>query len=505
MRPDIAAGLVVFLVALPLCLGIAQASGAPLLSGLIAGFVGGLVVASISKAPLSVSGPAAGLAVIVASGIVTLGFRAFLVAVLLAGAMQIALGVARLGVIAHYFPISVIKGMLAAIGILIIIKQLPHAVGYDAEVEGNLDFVNADGSTALSTLWAALGALTPAAIAVSVACFVVHFAWVAMQKRVEKLKMMPAALMSVVTGALVALLWPGTKLSAEHLVALPRFSSASDVLGAVVLPDFSQLSDGRVWATAVTLCIVASIETLLSLEAVDRLDPLRRISPPNRELVAQGTGNMLSALLGGLPITAVIVRSSANVMAGGRTRLSAMVHGVFLLVAVLLLAPLFNQVPLAALAVVLLVVGAKLTPVGLWKSMWRAGYSQFIPFVVTIGAVVFTDLLKGTFIGLAVGLVFAVRAQQKNAISVIAEPGRTLIRFTKDMTFLQKAQLKEALRSIEPGTAVTIDRSVCDFVDDDIEELLLEFTQLASSRRITVKEDLPASALARRALIMPAH
>lgn len=504
-RSDIAAGLVVFLVALPLCLGIAQASGAPLLSGLIAGFVGGLVVAGISQSPLSVSGPAAGLAVIVASGISSLGFRAFLVAVLLAGLMQLALGVARLGVIAHYFPIAVIKGMLAAIGVLIIMKQLPHAVGYDADFEGDLTFRQADGSNSFTSLARAFRALTPAAVAVSLACFAMHFAWAALQKRVRALRLVPGALLMVAAGAVVALTWPGTRLAAEHLVALPRFDSFSSVLGAVVTPDFSRLTDAKVWGVAVTLAIVASIETLLSLEAVDRLDPLRRISPPNRELIAQGTGNVVSGLIGGLPITSVIVRSSANVMAGGRTRLSAMTHGVFLLTAVLFLAPLFNQIPLAALAVVLLLVGAKLTPVSLWRSMWRAGLPQFIPFAVTVGAVVFTDLLKGTFIGLAVGLVFAVRAQQRNAIAIVREPGAMLIRFTKDMTFLQKAQLKEALRSAEPGTSVTIDRSVCDFVDDDIEELLLEFSQLAPGRRITVKEDLPQAAVARRLLLSPAH
>lgn len=504
-RPDIAAGVVVFLVALPLCLGIAQASGAPLLSGLIAGFIGGLVVAGISQSPLSVSGPAAGLAVIVASGISTLGFRAFLVAVLLAGAMQLALGVARLGVIAHYFPIAVIKGMLAAIGVLIIMKQLPHAVGYDAVSEGDLLFRQADGSTVFSSLAQAFSAFTPAAVAVALAGFATHFGWVALQKRVKAVRMVPAALVLVVVGALVALAWPGAKLEAEHLVALPRFSDFSSVMAAVVTPDFSRLGDAKVWTVAATLAIVASIETLLSLEAIDRLDPMRRISPPNRELIAQGAGNMLSGLIGGLPITSVIVRSSANVMAGGRTRLSAMTHGVLLLLAVLFLAPLFNQVPLAALAVVLLLVGAKLTPPSLWRAMWRAGLSQFIPFAVTVFAVVFTDLLKGTFIGLAVGLVFAVRAQQKNAIAITRSPGAMLIRFTKDMTFLQKAQLKEALRAAEPGTVVTIDRSACDFIDDDIEELLLEFSQLAPGRRITVKEKLPQAAIARRLLLSPGH
>lgn len=487
---DLPAGLVVFLVAVPLCLGIAQASGAPLLSGLIAGMVGGLVISMVSQSALSVSGPAAGLAVIVAAGIVELGFRPFLMAVVIAGVLQLGFGLLRLGAIAHLFPTAVIKGMLASIGILITLKQLPHAVGYDRDFEGDDAFFQADGHNTFSSLIDAFGAFTPAAIIVTVACVVVYLVWPKLQR--GPLKLIPPALVAVVVGGVIATvlpgLWAGGALAAEHLVALPSFTSIADVGAAIVVPDFGSVTNPKVWATALTLCIVASIETLLSLEAIDRLDPDKRISPPNRELVAQGIGNMVSGLIGGLPVTAVIVRSSANLQAGGKTRLSAMVHGVLILIGVLFLAPILNKVPLAALAVVLIFVGTKLAPPSLFRSMWRGGWSQFVPFMVTIVAVVFTDLLKGTLVGLAVGIVFAVRAQQRNAVSVVADGDHLLIRFAKDQTFLNKATLKSALADLTPGTTVILDRGAADFIDDDVEELIMEFVQAAPGRGLIVEE-----------------
>ncbi len=500
LNRDLPAGVVVFLVALPLCLGIAQASGAPLLSGLIAGVVGGIVITAISRSALSVSGPAAGLTAVVFTGIATLGFRAFLLALVIAGVMQLLLGVLKLGSIAHYFPSAVIKGMLAAIGVLIILKQLPHAVGYDKNWEGDMQ----GGGAALFDALPALNAITPAAVVVALACFTLYAVWGPVQK-LPGMKFIPPAMGAAVLGAVVVLLWPGTPMVAEHMVALPVFNSLSDVAAAIITPDWSAINDGRVWSTAMTICIVASIETLLCLEAVDRLDPERRISPPNRELVAQGVGNLLSGLIGGLPMTSVIVRSSANVQAGGKTRLAAMVHGALLLLSVLFLSSIFNRVPLAALAVVLLVVGAKLTPVSLWKTMWRAGYTQFIPFAVTVFAVVATDLLKGTLIGLVIGLFFAIRRQQKNAIEQTAGAEEVTIRFTKDMTFLQKAALKDTLRQLPEGATVTVDRAACDFIDDDIEELLLEFSNNASSRHIVLHETLSDAVKARRALLVPGH
>lgn len=475
---DVPAGLVVFLVALPLCLGIAQASGAPLLAGLLAGVVGGVIISLASGSPLSVSGPAAGLAVIVAAGIQELGFSAFLLAVVVAGAFQLTLGLLRLGRIAHFFPASVIKGMLAAIGVLIVLKQLPHAVGYDRDYEGDNAFLEADGSNTFSALLDASGALHPGATLISVLCIGVLLGWPRLQK-IQFLRYVPPALMVVVVGGVLSVglgsWWPSQTLSDEHLVALPSFSGPGDVLSALVLPDFARIADPAVWRVGLTIGIVASIETLLSLEAIDRLDPHRRISPPNRELLAQGLGNLVSGLVGGLPVTSVIVRSSANVVAGGQSKLSSLVHGVLLLIGLLFLAPVLNHVPLAALAVVLIAVGIKLTAPKLWQLMWRAGPSQFIPFAVTVAAVVFTDLLKGTLIGLVVGVIVTLRNQQRNSLLVARDENRFLIRATKDLTFLQKGQVKEALSEVPAGGSVIIDRSRADYVDPDIEELFQDF------------------------------
>lgn len=488
-RADLPAGLVVFLVAVPLCLGIAQASSAPLLSGLIAGVIGGIVVALASGSQLSVSGPAAGLAVIVAAGIAELGLKPFLLAVALAGVLQIVMGLVRLGGIAHFFPSSVIKGMLAAIGILIVLKQAPHAVGYDKDPEGDFALMQADGSNTFSALADAANNFTMGAIIVSLLCIGIMLGWPKLQ-RTAIMKLIPPALVVVVVGGIAATLlaswWPES-IAAEHLVTLPRFGSVADVTAAIVTPDFSRITDPAVWRVAVTLAIVASLETLLSLEAVDRLDPHKRMSPPNRELLAQGLGNTLSGLIGGLPITSVIVRSSANVQAGGQTRLAAVVHGVLILVGVLFLAPLLNRVPLAALAVVLIFVGIKLTTPKLWKQMWRAGLPQFVPFAITVAAIVFTDLLKGTIIGLVVGLFVMVRKQQNNAVAVEDAAGKRVIRFQKDITFLQKGRLKEVLRETPKDLPLVIDRRVVDHVDDDVEEILDEYCAEASGRGLAVE------------------
>lgn len=466
------------MVALPLCLGIAQASGAPLLAGLLAGVVGGVVVSALSGSQLSVSGPAAGLAVIVASGIQDLGFSAFLLAVVIAGALQLALGALRLGGIAHFFPGSVIKGMLAAIGVLIVLKQLPHAVGYDQDYVGDLHFVQPDGSNTLETLVSALGAINVPATIITLVCVGVLVGWPKLQG-VRVFRFIPPALMVVLVGGALSvalpLWWSAGALTSEHLVTLPSFSSIVDVTSALTLPDFGRALDPGVWRMGVTIGIVASIESLLSLEAVDRLDPQKRISPPNRELMAQGVGNLLSGLIGGLPVTSVIVRSSANVVAGAQTKVSSITHGLLLLVGVLFMAPVLNHVPLAALAVVLIAVGMKLTAPKLWVNMWRAGWAQFVPFVVTVAAVVFTDLLTGTMIGLVVGAIITLRLQQRHSLIVTQDENRYLLRAVKDLTFLQKGLVKEALAGIPPGASVLFDRSRADFVDPDIEELLTEF------------------------------
>jgi MFS superfamily sulfate permease-like transporter len=500
-REDAAAGAVVFLVAVPLCLGIAQASDATPLAGMIAGIVGGIVVPLISRSPLSVSGPAAGLTVLVATAIKDLGFPAFLTCLVIAGMAQVLLGTLRAGLVAHFLPASVIKGMLAAIGLLIVLKQLPHAVGFDTDFEGDESFREVDGHNTLSAIVDSLDSLTAGAIVIALFCAIVSQVWPRVQKRFPRVKVLPVPLLIVITGALVALFAPnfkGLDLSREHFVNLPRFDGLSDLRGALVLPDFSRVFDGKVWSHALAIAIVASVETLLSIEAIDRLDPHTRISPPNRELIAQGVANGTSALLGGIPITSVIVRSSANLQAGGKTRLAALIHGVLLLVGLLLLAPLLNSVPLAALAVVLIQVGLKLSSVSLWTTMWKSGWTQFVPFAVTVVAILGTDLLKGTLLGAAVGLAFLVRAQQKNAIAVTEDGGSYLVTFTKDITFLQKARIKEILRTIPDGAYVTIDRRRVAFVDDDVDEILDDFGADAAAREIQFEQTFEPGGESRR-------
>jgi MFS superfamily sulfate permease-like transporter len=486
-RADIPAGAVVFLVALPLCLGVAQASGAPPLAGLLAGIIGGLLIPIVSRSPLSVSGPAAGLTVLVFAAIEELGFSGFLLALLLAGGLQIAFGIARLGLIAHFLPSAVIKGMLAAIGILIILKQIPHAVGYDKDFEGDEAFVEPDGHNTFTAIADAFGSLTWGAIVVSVSATIGLLLWPTLQKRFRPLRFVPVPLTIVAVGSIAAIAIngsPGLRLEGEHLVNLPVLGSMSDFVGLFQSPDFSRIGDTSVWSHAITPALVASIETLLCIEAVDGLDPQRRISPTNRELVAQGLANGVAGLIGAIPVTSVIVRSSANVLAGGRTALSTVTHGALLLVGLLFCASVLNSIPLAALAIVLIQVGAKLSSVSLWKEQWKAGFAQFVPFAATVLAILGTDLLKGTMIGALIGLAFMVRAQQRNAILVTRDDSNTLVTFVKDITFLQKAQIKEILRQIPDGARVSIDRRAVAFVDRDVDELLVNFDKEADARAI---------------------
>lgn len=491
LRADGPAGAVVFLVALPLCLGVAQASGAPPLAGLIAGIAGGLLVPLVSNSPLSVSGPAAGLTVLVLTAIEELGFASFLLAVVLAGLIQIALGVLRLGVIAHFLPSTVIKGMLAAIGLLIVLKQIPHAVGYDRDYEGDESFLEPDGHNTLNAIVDAVGSLTWGACVVAALAAVGALLWPLVQKRIGVLRMVPVPLVTVAVGVIVGYAIsdvPTLALEREHFVNLPTTSSLGDLGALLQFPDFGQFANQAVWGHALTLALVASLETLLCLEAIDGLDPQRRLSPPNRELIAQGIANASAGLIGGIPLTSVIVRSSANVQAGGRTRLATVIHGLLLLIGLLFLSPLLNAIPLAALAVVLIQVGLKLSSIGLWQSQWKAGWTQFAPFMITILAILVTDLLKGTLIGAAVGLAFLVRAQQRNAILLTQDGTNTLITFVKDVTFLQKSRIKEILRALPPGGRLMVDRRAVAFVDPDIDELLGTFSLDAPLRQITFSQ-----------------
>jgi MFS superfamily sulfate permease-like transporter len=488
-RDDIPASVVVFLVALPLCLGVALASGAPLLSGVIAGIVGGIAVGVVSGSALMVSGPAAGLTAIVLAGIAQVGgFPRFLPAVILAGLLQVILSAARAGVIGYYFPSSVIKGMLAAIGLTLILKQIPHAVGYDAHYEGDLAFVGASGENTFGAISSALHAVQPGAIAVSLLGVAVMMWWP--KSPMKRVKLFPAPLAAVVLGVgineLLLALEPTFAIRGTHLVNLPT-TGVDGILSQIARPDWSALRDQQVWMLAATLGIVASLESLLSLEATNKLDPEKRDGPANRELLAQGLGNMLSGFLGGLPVTGVIVRSSANVDAGARSRLSAIVHGVWLIVAVLALAPILNRIPLAALAAVLLVTGFKLTTPALWKSAWRLGRSHFIPFAITIIAILFTDLLRGIGVGLVVGIGFIIAEHMRRPVLTKVSPaGAILTRFVlpDQVTFLSKSKLLQTLEALPAGCRVEIDGRKTTRFDYDALEALLEFRETARNRNI---------------------
>ena len=492
-RYDGPSGTVVFLVALPLCLGIALASGAPLFSGIIAGIIGGLVVSLLSGSHVSVSGPAAGLAVIVVTAITTLGsFRAFLTALVLAGILQFIFGIFKAGVISQYVPNSVIKGMLAAIGILIILKQIPHALGRDRDWEGDLSFFAVGGDNALTDIAAAVMSASPGAVAIAVVSLSVLIFWEKLAKVNKFFKLVPGALATVLLGIgmnqAFGFFIPGWKLTdPQHMVSLPVAESVAGFFSNFMLPDFNVITNQAVWITAVTIAIVASLETLLSLEAADRLDPYKRISPPNRELLAQGVANFFSGMIGGLPITSVVVRTSANVYAGNRTRMSSFIHGVLLFGSTLLIPGLLNMTPLVSLAVVLLVVGYKLTNADLYRRMYSDGWHQFLPFIITVLAVVFTDLLLGVVIGMLVGLLFIIRENHHEAISVVSQDENYLMRFNKDMTFVNKSELRSKLRELPNGSSVVIDGTKALYIDHDIYEAVEDFRQLAPYKDIKVE------------------
>ncbi|MCB9797757.1 MAG: SulP family inorganic anion transporter [Alphaproteobacteria bacterium] len=503
LRFDVPAGLVVFLVAIPLCLGIALASDAPLVGGLITGIIAGLLVAPLSGSAQSVSGPAAGLAVIVASGIAELGsYEAFLVAVILAGAMQLALGVLRAGILGSAFPLSVIKGMLAGIGVIIFLKQIPHALGRDEDWEGDLNFMGLDGhSNTFTEISAAVMSASPGVMLISAACLAILILWEMEAIRTKDWsRLVPGPLVAVIVGVAInevlRVAAPGLAVvDPQHLVNLPSTGGPSGFFNALPSPDFSAITNPVVWRIAAVVAVIASIETLLSVEATDKLDPFRRISKPNRELLAQGVGNIAAGALGGLPMTAVIVRSSANIYAGGRTRASAVVHGLLLLVAVAAVPFLLNRIPLGALAAVLLVVGYKLARVSLFKSMWRAGFDQFAPFIVTVVATVLTDLLTGVLLGAVVGVVMVLLTNNQSAIRVVDEDGSYLVKFMKDVSFLNKTRLRRELREIPNHSEVVIDGSGATFIDRDIYDVIDDFCESARYRDITVtKRNLSSKA-----------
>lgn len=487
---DLSASVVVFLVALPLCLGIALGSGAPLLAGIVAGVVGGILVGALSGSHLSVSGPAAGLTAIVAAAVTQLGsWQAFVVAVVLAGLLQIAAGALRLGVLADYIPNSVIKGMLAAIGVLLILKQAPHLVGYDPDFEGDFSFVEHDGHNTFSSIADALRMFQPGAVVIGLVALALLQLWdLPLVKRLPGLRWLPGPLVAVLAGlGLNQLFGTSLRLGSEHLVQLPLASGVGDVAHHLTAPQWSELRNPLVWKAALTLAVVASLETLLGIAAVDKLDPLNRVTPPNRELVAQGVGNTLSGLLGGLPMTSVIVRSSANVNAGATSRWSSVLHGILLLVSACYLAHWLNYVPLAALAAVLIATGYKLAKIQIFKDFYRQGWDQFAPFVVTIVAVVLTDLLTGILIGIAAGLYFHIRSNFQTSMVMVHEQDRYLLRLRKDVSFFVKPRLRQTLEQVPRGAKLLIDISKADYIDHDIVDTLNEFAHHAAANGIAVQ------------------
>jgi len=490
LKKDIPSSIVVFLVALPLCLGIALASGAPLFAGIITGIVGGIVVASFSGSQLSVSGPAAGLTVIVLNAITDLGaYNIFLLAVVLAGLIQIILGFLKAGTIGNYFPSSVIIGMLAAIGIILILKQIPHALGYDRSYEGEEAFAQSNDENTFTAIIAAVENMQLGAVIIALISLALLIFW----PKIKKVAAIPAPLVVVILGVLLAQAFTGTSLALtpEHIVQIPIIGNFGELTDLLIFPDFNQLLNPKVWTVAVTIAIIASLETLLSLEAVDKIDPQKRVSPTNRELVAQGIGNTVSGLIGGLPTTAVIVRSSANVNSGARTKMSAIIHGAWLLVALLLIPGLINKIPLACLAAILLFTGYKLANATLFSKMWNHGRDQFVPFLVTVLAVVFTDLLTGVAVGMLVGVFYLLRANMRNPYFYKVEKEgkqKTLrLKLSEEVSFLNKGAIQYTLTHIPNGAKVIIDGSNSKYIDRDVLEIIENFHEHAHTKNISVE------------------
>ncbi len=500
-KNDFPASIVVFFVAVPLCLGIALASGAPLFAGIIAGIVGGIVVGVASGSPLGVSGPAAGLAVIVLTAIATLGgsWPAFLTAVFLAGVFQLILGFAKAGFIAYFFPSSVIKGMLTGIGLLIILKQIPHAVGWDKDAFGDDEFFQADGQNTFSEISKAFDFITPGALLIGLISLAILILWdQVLSKKSKVFNIINGPLVVVVVGIVLFNLFKkgilDFSLNAKQVVAVPVPDSIAAFFGQFTFPDFSALANFEVWKIAIVIAIVASLETLLCVEATDKLDPDRRITPTNRELKAQGLGNIVSGLIGGLPVTQVIVRSTANISFGGKTKLSAILHGVFLLLSAITIASILNMIPLASLAAILLMVGYKLAKPSLFKEMYTLGWEQFIPFTATVIAILATDLLKGITVGLLFGIFYTLRHSYRNSHHLKdtekTENGQEVhhIELAQEVSFFNKASVMNVLDAIPANSKVIIDCSMSKSIAYDVIELIKNYEINAKTKNITVEK-----------------
>ncbi|TDO73695.1 MFS superfamily sulfate permease-like transporter [Flavobacterium chryseum] len=496
LKSDFASGLVVFLVALPLCLGIAMASGAPLFSGIIAGVIGGIVVGYLSQSHISVSGPAAGLTAIILTAITDFGaFDVFLLSVFIAGLIQLALGFLKAGSISNYFPTNVIEGMLAGIGIIIILKQLPHAFGYDADFEGDQAFIQNDGSNSFSFLFNVINHIQLGAVVISLVSLVILISWEKIPF-LKRLKLVPGALIAVILGVVLNEVFISTgsslAIAKEHLVSLPVPKSFDEFKSILITPNFAAVTNPKVWVVAITIAIVASIETLLCIEAADRMDVQKRYTNTNVELRAQGIGNVLSSLIGGLPMTSVVVRSSANNNAGAKSKMSTIIHGVLLLVSVMSVPALLNKIPLATLATVLILVGYKLAKPATFIHFWEKGKYQFVPFISTLVFVVATDLLKGVALGIIISIIFVLRGNLKRAYSFKKEQyedGDVIhIDLAQEVSFLNKAAIKSTLNEIPENSKVIINAHDTEYIAHDVLDLIREFKETrAIDENIKVK------------------
>ncbi len=496
-KNDLPASIVVFFVALPLCLGIALASDAPLFAGLIAGIVGGILVGGLSGSAIGVSGPAAGLAAIVLTAIGSLGYEAFLLAVVLGGILQVVFGVLKAGVIGYYFPSSVIKGMLTGIGIIIILKQIPHFFGWDKDPEGDFAFWQLDGENTFSELANVFENVSPGSTLIAFVSLGILLLWSqVLANKGNFFKIVQGPLVAVAVGILFYNLMSGNEtfaISAEHLVAVPVPTDFDSFIGQFSLPDFTAITNPAVWVTGFTIALVASLETLLCVEATDKLDPERRVTPTNRELLAQGAGNIVSGLIGGIPVTQVIVRSSANIQSGGKTKASAIIHGFLLLISVVLIPGLLNMIPLSVLAAVLLIVGFKLAKPSNFVAIYRQGWKQFVPFIVTVLGIIFTNLLAGIALGLAVGIVIILYKSYQNShflhIQDEETDGHHNVKMTlaEEVTFFNKGAILKELDQLPEGSNLELDVTKTRYLDYDIVEILEDYVTKAKDRNINIR------------------
>jgi MFS superfamily sulfate permease-like transporter len=481
LRHDLPASIVVFLVAVPLCLGIAVGSGAPPITGLLAGIIGGIVVGLMSGSNLSVSGPAAGLISTVALILAKVpAFEAFLLSVMLAGIMQVIFGVIKAGIVVNFVPVSVLRGMLTAIGILLILKQFPHLVGYDRDFEGDESLMQPDGHNTFSEIQEALLHITPLAVVIGFLGLGIQMFWDSKYFPLKQVKkVLPGPLVVVVVGIVLSQLAVGSlsdwAIQAEHMVTIPVLKGWNELSSLFRFPDFSYIGEKIVWVSALQIAIIASIESLLGVEAVDKLDDQKRITDSNRELVAQGVGNFTAGMLGALPITSVIVRSSANVYAGAKTKMSAVFHGIIMMVAIFLFPGVLNMIPLSALAAILIYTGFKLAKPTIFKKQWQEGRPVFIPFMVTIIAILLSDLLVGVCIGILVGIYYVIKSNFHESVRVAITDNNYLLKFGAQVSFLNKITLKQNLEKIPTGANVLVDLSKCQFIDHDISEIMEDF------------------------------